>query len=117
VRVSSDAGGTDHAVAGAAPGPTKGRQSEASMLLICVISPVWVEMMFFATFTSSAFFPESTSVFAISVAKLLFALWKIADAIAKEPVVPGFAVVEQTLSEMVLRMTATATRIFLGVCI
>jgi len=63
------------------------------------------------------FSPESTSVFAISVAKLLFALWKIADAIAREPVVPGLDVVEQTLSEMVLRTTVTATRIFLGVCI
>lgn len=50
--------------------PTKGRQSEARISLIVVISMVWVEMMFFANFTASAFFPESTSVFAMTSALL-----------------------------------------------
>ena len=52
------------------PGPTMGHQSEARMSLIVVISVVWVEMIFFANVTASAFFPASTSVFAMTSALL-----------------------------------------------
>jgi hypothetical protein len=50
------------------PRSTRERQSEARMSLIVEISVVWVEMMFFASFTASAFLPESTSVLAMTSA-------------------------------------------------